>query len=116
MKSIIKQFPSVLYLPFGQYSVKINTVGLGKSIQAPTNRTVFSWLTSRACFISHKSVDVISIFFRAIFLIATRSPLYIPIVVNTCVGGNDVTLAIDALPDPMPNCCNEKLCKYIGNW
>lgn len=47
-------------IPFGQYSVKISTVGRGKSIHAPTNRTVFSWLTSRACFISHNSVDVIS--------------------------------------------------------
>lgn len=47
-------------LPFGQYSVRMSTVGRGKSIQAPTKRTVFSWLTSRACLISHSSVDVIS--------------------------------------------------------
>lgn len=35
-------------------------MGLGKSIQAPTKRTVFSWLTSRACLISHSSVEVMS--------------------------------------------------------
>lgn len=47
-------------LPFGQYSVRMSTVGRGKSIHAPTKRTVFSWQTSRACLISHSSVDVIS--------------------------------------------------------
>lgn len=47
-------------LPFEQYSVRISTVGRGKSMHAPTKRTVFSWLTSRACFISHNNVDVIS--------------------------------------------------------
>lgn len=38
----------------------MSTVGRGKSIHAPTKRTVFSWLTSRACLISHNNVDVIS--------------------------------------------------------
>lgn len=38
----------------------MSTVGRGKSIHAPTKRTVFSWQTSRACLISHNNVDVIS--------------------------------------------------------
>lgn len=39
---------------------------------------------------------------------ATRSPLKMPIVVNTCAGGDDVQLAIDARPELIPICCNEK--------
>lgn len=58
----IKNF-SVDLIPLEQYSVRIKTVGRGKSMQAPTNRTVFSWLTSRACLISHSNVDVISTFY-----------------------------------------------------
>lgn len=50
--------------PFGQYSDKIKTVGQGKSIQAPTNLTVFSWFTSLACLISHSNVEFISTFWK----------------------------------------------------
>lgn len=103
---------SKIELPFGQYSVKINNVGRGKSMQAPTNRTVFSWLTSLACLISHSNVEVMSTFFLQIFLMATRSPLKIPIVVKTWVGGRDEQLPIDARPELMPNCCSEKLCTW----
>lgn len=102
-------------LPFGQYSVRISNVGRGKSMQAPTKRTVFSWLTSLACFISHNNVEVISTFFLQIFLMATRSPLKMPMVVNSWVGGSDEQLPIDARPELMPNCCSEKLCKNNGN-
>lgn len=49
-------------------------------------------------------------FFLATFLIATRSPLNMPMVVNTWVGGNDVQLAMDARPEFTPNCCREKFC------
>lgn len=47
-------------------------------------------------------------FFFATFLIATRSPLKMPIVVKTWAGGDDVQLAIDARPEFKPICWNEK--------
>lgn len=39
---------------------------------------------------------------------ATRSPLNIPMVVKTCVNGNEVQLAIEARPECIPYCCKEK--------
>lgn len=49
-----------------------------------------------------------STFFLATLLIATRSPLKMPIVVKTCVGGKLPQLAIEARPELTPNCVNEK--------
>jgi hypothetical protein len=43
-------------------------------------------------------------FLRAIFLMATRSPLKIPMVVNSWVGGSEAQLAIDARPEWALNC------------
>lgn len=54
-------------------------------------------------------------FLFVIFLMATRSPFKIPIVVNTWVGGRLPQLAIDARPELIPNCWVEKFCENIGD-
>jgi len=55
--------------------------------------TVFSDVTSLTCLISQSNFFVTSTtFFFVIFLMATLSPLYIPIVVKTLAGGKDSQL------------------------
>lgn len=55
--------------------------------------TVFSDVTSLTCLISQSNFFVTSTtFFFVIFLMATLSPLYIPMVVKTVVGGRDSQL------------------------
>lgn len=58
--------------------------------------TVFSDVTSLTCLISQSNFFVTSTtFFFVIFLMATLSPLYIPMVVKTLAGGKDSQLICD---------------------
>lgn len=124
--SWMASFSRTSFKVFGQYSVRMSTYGRGRSMQAPTKRTVFSWLTSRHLFISHSSVEFISTweymwgrdgkaemeadtltFFFEIFFIATRSPLNIPIVA-VCEVGTLPQLIMLPRPEWTPNWVNEK--------